>query len=325
MNVMHIRRVDLNLLPILTAVVEDGSVSVAAEKLGMTQSAVSQALSRMRKLCKDPLLVRTGSGMRATPYALELTRKFRPALESLSAALAQPVPFDPVQASRSYTISISGGGDDIVVPAFMRLLSREAPDISLSTLAAGPADLEKELEDGRVNLVIDYMLVAPGGKAQSPRYSRALRFAKVVEEDLVVLDAESIASQTPITLETYAARSYVGFTLPVSRARILDRSLARQGVRRDIRFRMPTIASIPAVVESTGSLATIPARFAAKCEQRYAVKACVPDFPLPRIALFLVWHAQTQNDPAELWFRERLMSIIARPERVAISATFGTS
>ena len=312
MNIMHIRSVDLNLLPILTAVVEDRSVTVAADKLGMTQSAVSQALSRMRKLWKDPLLVRTGSGMQPTPYALELTRKFRPALESLTAALAKPAPFDPVQASRTYTISISGGGDDIVVPTLMQLLSREAPDISLSTLAASPADLESQLEDGRVDLVIDYMLVAPGEKARSPRYNRALRSAKVFEEDLVILDAASCASETPMTLEAYSSRRHVGFTLPVSRVRVLDRSLARQGVRRDIRFRMPTIAAIPAVVESTGSLATIPARFAQNCERRYAVKACKPNFPLPRIALYLVWHAQTDNDPAELWLRERLMSVIAR-------------
>ena len=195
MNIMHIRSVDLNLLPILTAVVEDRSVTVAADKLGMTQSAVSQALSRMRKLWKDPLLVRTGRGMQPTPYALELTRKFRPALESLTAALAKPAPFDPVQASRTYTISISGGGDDIAVPALMQLLSREAPDISLSTLAASPADLERELEDGRVDLVIDYALVAPGEKARLPRYNRALRWAKVYEEDLVILDAAKRAKR----------------------------------------------------------------------------------------------------------------------------------
>lgn len=320
MSRMHIRNVDLNLLPILTAVVEDRSVSVAADRLGMTQSAVSQALSRMRKLWKDPLVVRTGSGMQPTPYALDLTRKFRPALESLAEALEKPAPFDPQKASHTYTISISGGGDDVVVPALMQLLARDAPDITLSTLAASPADLEKELEDGRVDLVIDYILVAPGKKARSPRYNRALRWAKVYEEDLVILDAAMQASDVPMTLETYAGRRHVGFTLPVSRARVLDRSLARQGVRRDIRFRMPTIASIPAVVESTGSLATIPARFAESCERRYAVKARTSDFPLPRIVLYLVWHAQADNDPAELWLREKLMHIIARPEIEAAGA-----
>ena len=310
---MHIRSIDLNLLPILTAIVEDGSVSVAADKLGMTQSAVSQALSRMRKFWNDPLVVRTGNGMRPTPYALELTRQFRPALAMLASALEARDIFDPAKAERTYTVSISGGGDDVVMPAFMELLAREAPGVSLNTIAASPSELQKELEDGRVDLVIDYVLVAPGQNAKSPAYSRALRSRKIYEEDLVVLDTTDCAPDGPMSLETYGARRHVGFTLPVSRARILDQSLTRQGVRRNIPFRMPTLASIPAVVEQTASLATIPERFAVNCERRYRVKACKTAFALPRIALYLVWHAQTDNDPAESWLRTGLMEAIIEP------------
>ena len=310
MRKIHIRNFDLNLLPILTAVVEARSVTIAADRLGMTQSAVSQALSRMRKLWKDPLVVRTGRGMQATPHALALTQKFRPALEMLTAALEEPAPFDPMQADRTYTISISGGGDEAMMPDLMETLTHRAPGISLHTIASSPTELQNELEDGRVDLVIDYILVVPGETPASPAYSRALRSRKIFEEQLVILDAAWCASDAPMTLETYAARPHVGFSLPVSRARTLDRSLARQGVRRDIRFRMPTVTAIPPVVEKTGCLATIPASFAAQCENRYRVKACAADFPLPNIAIYQVWHAQTDNDPAETWLRDALLEVL---------------
>ena len=151
---MDLRNIDLNLLVIFQQLLMDRRVSTTADKLGMTQPAVSNALKRLRTLLDDPLFVRTASGMSPTPYALHLAEPVGYALGALQTALNRRDSFDPATSKRTFTLAMTDIGEIYFMPTLMEAISRLAPSINISTVRNNLGNLKEDMAAGSVDLAI---------------------------------------------------------------------------------------------------------------------------------------------------------------------------
>ncbi len=146
---------DLNLLVLFHAVFVERSVSAAAERLGMSQSAVeSHGLSRLRQTFQDELFVRSGLSMSPTPRAQELFEPTREILERVQERILPSVSFDPTQAAREFVIGTSDAGEIVFLPPLMRQFSRRFPGRSVRTVRLTNAEIPGALENGSIELAI---------------------------------------------------------------------------------------------------------------------------------------------------------------------------
>ena len=176
---MNVGDIDLNLLHVFAAVHQTGSVSRAAERLGLSQPAASHALTRLRLLLHDPLFVRAPGGVRPTPRAERLAPQVVAALQLLDAALQEGEGFDAAKARRRFVLHMSDIGADEFLPLLLRDLAREAPEVRLEVVQL-PADaIGPALEQGRLDLAFGYLPGLAGSEqaTQSSVVTAASRYA----------------------------------------------------------------------------------------------------------------------------------------------------
>lgn len=157
MHDMHINDIDLNLLRVFDAVFRTRNVSRAAEALDLTQPAVSHALTRLRLLLRDPLFVRSGSGVQPTAKASQLAVPIRSGLAALQAALSDSVSFNPRESQRTFRLHMSDIGESSFIPPLMSSLVANAPRVRLETFQLNPNDIVSALDDGRIDAAIGFL------------------------------------------------------------------------------------------------------------------------------------------------------------------------
>src|SRR5829696_1934802 len=154
----NLSRIDLNLLVVLDAIVAEGGVSRAAERLNLTQPAVSHALARLRELFDDPLFVREGRTLVPTVLTKRLVEPLRQSLQALGTLIEKGESFDPAQTRTGFTVSMRDPMEVLILPRMMRRLSREAPGIDLRTVQVRRRGLETGLADGTLDAALDVAL-----------------------------------------------------------------------------------------------------------------------------------------------------------------------
>jgi DNA-binding transcriptional LysR family regulator len=309
MNQNHIRSLDLNLLKVLEALLEEGGVTAAARRLNLTQSAVSHALNRLRQRIGDPLFVRSPSGMRPTPRALEIGSQVRDALAQLQAAL-EPARFDPT-AARQFSLSASGYVCAVLLPDLLAQLQEEAPRTKLrvSHLGAGTVT---SLEQGRIDLAV-------GGFGRVPE-----RFAKqrLFEDALVwVMRAGHPLAGEPLTLEALAGVTHLVIgagedpvpgsetlidhglerRVMLSGGEALHSALAARGLRRRVAAVLPGGDTALTLIAASDMMALLPRRLV----PTGGFKVFEPPHPAPALEMSMIWR-KDQDSPAAAWFRLRL-------------------
>ena len=150
------RAFDLNLLPVLVEIHEHGSVTAAAQHLGMSQSAVSSALAKLRQKYGDPLFHRAGHGMKATPRMRALIQPLRDALTRMDGTFASESAFDPKTTQRTFTFAMSDLGEMVFMPKILRRMRRAAPRAAVRSVAASAAQIERGLETGEIDVAVGY-------------------------------------------------------------------------------------------------------------------------------------------------------------------------
>jgi DNA-binding transcriptional LysR family regulator len=156
----NLRTLDLNLLTVFEAVYEVGTVSAAADRLALSQSAASHALSRLREACNDELFVRTPRGLSPTPVAKAMYPTVKQALEALRATLLETSGFDPAHSQRRFRLTISHPMGPFYALALRRAVASVAPGIILTfSTGSDPVDLEDNLRDGIVDIAIDWLTI----------------------------------------------------------------------------------------------------------------------------------------------------------------------
>ena len=299
---MDLRQIDLNLLVVFNQLLVDRSVSLTADKLGLSQPAVSNALKRLRDLLKDDLFVRTSRGMEPTPYAMHLVEPVGYALGMLQSALSQRDSFDPATSERTFTLAITDIGEIYFMPTLMATLSRVAPHIKISTLRHQEGHLSDDMASGNVDLAIGLL----------PSLTTGFFQRRLFKQRYVCMFRQGHPqANNPITLAQYKSLPHVGIVSANTGHGELDDWLTKKGIERHVQLQVPHFVAVGHILHSSDLIATVPERFAQKCEEPFQLETSPLPFKLPDIAIHLFWHAKYNREPANMWLRQQRVSLFS--------------
>jgi DNA-binding transcriptional LysR family regulator len=286
------RSLDLRLLGILDALIAERNVTRTAERLHMTQPAVSHALAKLRRAFGDPLFVPTRGGMAPTSRALEIAAPARTALEAMGQAFAKRAAFAPAAARQTFRVATNDYVSFMLLPKLLRRLRDEAPGVRLQISAFDPARDWVQLEHGTLDFAVAYFKSVPGGL-----HSRGV-FA---ERYCCIARRGHPAIRKRLTLAQYLALEHIVMSPFITG--LVDERLAEQGKRRQVALAIPQFLLIPELVAQTDFLATMGERVA----RRFAARLPLQVFPLPlaveRVAITLVWHPRRHAELGHQWLR----------------------
>ncbi|EQB12842.1 LysR family transcriptional regulator [Sphingobium lactosutens] len=294
---MRFGRLDLNLLVALDALLTERSVSLAADKLCLSQSATSSALGRLREYFGDELLVVKGRHMILTARAEELIEPVRAVLEQVRTTITVQPPFDPATAERQIGIMASDYSTQVLLADAIAAMEKDAPGIrfEIQPMNDNPVDT---LERGYVDLLltIDYAI--------STDHPSQLLF----EDDYVVLGwSENPAMHETMTRETYFSLGHVTARFGKARLAAFDEwFVRRQKQQRRVEVVAPTFLSLAGLVVNTNRIATVHRKMADIFVQSLPLVTCETPFTIPPIRETIQWHISNNNDSALRWVVERL-------------------
>ncbi len=307
MHQANIARVDLNLLVVFDAVARTRSVTGAAEKLALSQPAVSHALNRLRDVVHDPLFVRGRNQLILTPRAEALVGPVREILAAVSGVLT-PDSFDPATSARVFRVGASEYAMATIIPSLVRALRSQAPATVLEVLAADARSLA-QLESGELDCM-SWGATPP----DAPFLSRELFRERFIGVLCAGHPLAIKARQGAITLDDYLAFPHVLVGFRDSRLSPVDAKLAEAGRAREIAVVTPSFASNVASLRGTDLVMSIPARLARSAAApdllMFDLPLDVPDYPYS-----LVWHPRTATDPACNWLSRMILDHVGPADR----------
>jgi DNA-binding transcriptional LysR family regulator len=297
---MNLRDIDLNLLVVFNQLLMDRRVSTTADKLGLSQPAVSNALKRLRTLLKDELFVRTARGMEPTPYALNLVEPMGYALGTLQNALNQRDSFDPATSERTFTLGLTDIGEIYFMPTLMNTLSHVAPRIKISTLRHNSGHLSEDMASGNVDIAVGLL----------PSLTTGFFQRRLFKQRYVCLFRQGHpTAHNPISLAQFKSLAHVGVTSANTGHSEVDEWLTRKGIARHIQLHVPHFVAVGHILQSSDLIATVPERFAQKCAEPFQLETSPLPFKLPDIAINLFWHAKYNREPANMWLRQLMVDL----------------
>ncbi len=317
LDVLH--RIDLNLLLALDALTRERSVTKAAERAGVTQSAMSHTLRRLRELFDDPLLVRGRGGMVLTPRAEALSVPLRSGLVTLARTLVEPEPFAPEEASRTFRIVSPDLFDALVLPTLLRTLGRLAPSIDLAVVPR-PARLAESLETGDVDLAIHPVLLDPQPFDIGPRLDAELQTRTLFRDSFRCFfraDHPVLGRRRRLTLDAFTSFSHILVAPGGEGPGLVDRILDERGLRRRIALRVPHFTTALEVVAQSDLVLTGPSSLGG-CSAAASLASRPAPLDIPEHAITMLWHPRFTEDPGHQWLRERMVEVTQEvPARAA--------
>jgi DNA-binding transcriptional LysR family regulator len=298
---MDDKGIDLNLLRVMQAVDQEGSVTQAAQRLGLSQPAVSNALARLRRSLGDKLFVRSTHGMEATPRARRVLDALDGAMGLIRQGLRDGVHFEPARAAEEFNLLISDLGEIVYLPTLMAYLQHHAPLARVRVRQLARGGYAEALEAGLADLAVGY-LPHPRSSLRSRRLFSD-HFVCMVRAGHPMLDA-------PLTLERYAALRHVVVSRRAAREGLLTPALAALRVERSVALVVPHFLAAPAIVAVSDLAVTVPSGLARLYGRAGVVGVPLP-FAVPRIELALYWHERLQDDAANRWLRGVFVELFA--------------
>ena len=309
MSEFRLETLDWNLLRTLDALLQTRSPTSAARRLGLSQSAVSHALARLREALGDPLLVRTAAGMVPTERAALLAGPLREALVQIEAAL-QPQVFEPARAERSFRIASADYGQFLMLPLLTPQLRAAAPNVDVRMQAMQGRDGDAMLADGAVDLIFD---VDRGGEGGSSSLRQRLLF-----EERFVCAARSGHPDIgdSLDLETFVRLPHALIAPTGTPGGVVDRILAERGLQRRVALTVPHFLVAPHVVASSDLLVTLAERLARAFAELLSLRMYEPPLALPGFRIVMRWHERQHRDPGHAWLRQQ---VLLAAERLDVS------
>lgn len=300
---MHrdLRRLDLNLLLVFDALVRHRSVTLAAEELAISASALSHALARLRDSLADELFVRVGNEMRPTAAAERMMRPVGEALDLLHAGLAPSRKFDPVGSERTFVFAATDYTAFAILPAFLARMQRVAPKLRFRVVSSRGRESAEELASGRIDFALGYeeeALPLPAGVESSDWFS---------DDYVVIASQHHPLIRRKLSLAQYLAAQHVVVTPWDDSRGSIDRVLDQLDVARDVTVQLPNVLVAPFIVAHTSLLMTVP-RHAAQILRNAAPVTIYPaPFDAPRYTLKIYQHTRHAGTPAHMWIRDQLL------------------
>ncbi len=296
----NLSRLDLNLLVVFDALLTERSVTRAAARVGLGQSAMSHNLARLRALFGDELLTRGADGMRPTPRALALVDPVRVTLAQIQAAVLQREAFDPSTADRAFRIGLADSIEVAVIPGLMARLRSMAPSVSLRLRSINRISILEELDTSRLDLGIGVFDQGQIHHKRRPVYTDSF---------LCLFSPAQVKFTAPISLAEYLSVPHVLTSLTEDDHGAVDDALAKLKLKRAIALTTPGFLAVPFVVRRAPVITTMPSRLARYFADAFGLATSPPPIELPTLTISLLWHASFDHDPGHLWLRQTVSSL----------------
>ncbi len=292
---MELRDLDLNLLLVFREIFRERQISAAAKRLRLTQSAVSNALARLRLSTGDELFVRTGEGMQPTPLAESMAESVSAALAQLEQALRPPVAFTPQSSHRRFTLALTDVGEIHFMPRLIELCAALAPQVEIATVRIGSVHLRSELEAGRVDLALGAFDDAPDAWFQR----------RLFRQPVVTLFRRGHAmSESRLTHARLVAARHLVVNAMDSPYDAINQALTDAGVDLQRAFSVPHFAAVPYILSSTDMVATVPQKLAELASGPFQLEQAPSPLGLPALQTNMFWHRRYHQDSGLCWLRE---------------------
>ena len=295
---ISLEKIDTNLLIALDILLEERSVTKAAARMYVTQPAMSQSLRKLREILNDALLVREKGRMELTPRALYLQAPLRLALSQLRAALEGEPRFDPHSATTHYRIAALDSAMTTQIPSLIATLQKEAPRVTVEVLAIPPHRVFDALEAGEAELGLGVFPLPPDH----------IRYQKLLDEHFLSLTRREhpLSKKKKITLDDFLAYPHALISTTRQGEGAVDRALRQLERRRHIALRVPYFMSIPALLQETDLIVTMPAQTIHRLAQFYPIFVFPPPLGVEGFPVSMVWARRLDEVPAHRWLRKTI-------------------
>lgn len=295
---MNINTVDLNLFLVFRAIYVTRSVTQAGDSLNMTQSAVSNALKRLRERFDDPLFVRAPSGMQPTPMASDLINLIEEGLGKFTQAIDQARRFEPALSDRRFRLAINDIGQFVLMPGLLVAVHDVAPEVRFETVGASSAEEARNLLlEGKVDVAI----------GSWPLFGQRFCHTKMCEESFaVLLGAGHEINTDTLTISEYLEAEHLTYRPSGASDAALQQTLAAHGMlaQRKVVLTAAHSLGLERVVASTKLLLTVPLWLArAMVESNPGLRLARLPFPATPIEIWMQWHERFDSDSGNRWLR----------------------
>jgi DNA-binding transcriptional LysR family regulator len=309
----NLRSLDLNLLTVFEAVYDTQNITEAAKRLGLSQSAASHALARLREALRDDLFVRGSDGLKPTEAALSLYPAVRSALDGIRTAVAGKATFDPASARGSFRIAIPYVIGPFVALRLEERLKVEAPSVELHfDTRTIPLNLLSELEEGRTDVAVDWWTATEARFVNQQVFDDRL---------MVVVGRDHPRIREAPTLAALERENFVGLH---RRPAQWDRALAIKEVLalRDwkIALNVSEFIEVPLIVAATDFVSVMPQSMAGTLEKPGLVRLLPFPAPLAPLAIKMTWHTGRRRDPGHMWLRRMVRQEVRRFANEALAS-----
>jgi DNA-binding transcriptional LysR family regulator len=296
MKVVHKAPLDLNLVAVFDVLIREQSVTRAADELGMSQSAMSHALKRLRNFFDDPLFVKTGEGMKPTPRAASLAGSVLAVMGTIRSDLLVHTRFDAARAKRVFSLCMTDMGELVFLPPLIEALRREAPGCTLRTTQLPPKQIFAALESGNVDLAIGSLQTVPSGLFQQQLFTHPF---------VTIVNRKNRRIGSRLSEDMFFEMQHIVVSLAEKADEYYDGVVDQYGRPRRIFLTTPHFLTVPLLIAGDANLiATVPRELGRIFSAYKAIRIVDTPIALPRFALRQHWHPRYHHDEANSWLRK---------------------
>jgi DNA-binding transcriptional LysR family regulator len=301
-------KLDLEWLAIFDEIYKTGSVSRAAERLGLAQATASIALNKLRAHFGDKLFSRTSKGMEPTPYAQEIYPELREAMAHLEKARGVRTIFSPENTTREFRISMTDISEIVLMPTLLNHLRRVAPKVRITGEKIS-TDSSRRLESGEVDLAVGFMPNLEAGFFQQTLFT----------QDFVCLAAKTHPRiGAKLGRIAFLSEAHIVVSSSGTGHSIVDKVMAQHGIEREVALRLPSFLGVARIVAQTELLVIVPRLLGDTLASQEKIKLLDPPVALPSYLVKQHWHERFHADPGNVWLRRTLAELFSRsPSRRA--------
>lgn len=292
----NLRNLDLNLLIALDVLIAEASVTKAAERLNMSQSAMSHALKRLRTILNDDILIRTSNQMEVSPYACELGERIRQILTEIQLTLLEKEAFNPATAQETFRIAASDYVEATIGTHVLQQLTTQAPGIRIRISNLNKETVMDALDDNRIDLIVNAKLALKSWHVEHSLYR---------EEFVCVLRSDD--SLTELSVEDYLKRSHLLVSMRDDFQGAGDEILEQQQQSRQVIWSTSHFMAVPFLLANSDCVALLPRRMAQQCAEVMDLKLLSPPIEIKGFTVSMIWHQRNTKRPQHQWLRERIV------------------
>lgn len=293
-------RVDLNLFVVFDAIYREGNLTRAAERLHLSQPAVSHALNRLRERFNDPLFERVGKTMAPTSLSKAIIGRVRVALQSIESTITEGLAFDPSQSTRVFTMASRDIMEAAALPTIFQRINPLAPHVTLKSIRIPRRDIETALSSGQIDFAADVLLPV----------SDQIKHQLLGQEELVVvMRPDHPLADADWSLDAYLSSQHIMVSSRTEGLGIEDFALSRTGHSRSIRLRCQNYYAACQVVAISDLLLTLPSTYAQQLKEQTGNLIRPIPMNIPALEIHLYWHEKSDRDPAITWLRSQMLDL----------------